>query len=119
MPMLEIKTSSIDAFVYKRERNELKMVKDENGLPVIKEKNAKKASWFTNDQITIPNEYCLQLGLYLYLRNTTHGIFGIAFLKPEDYANPEHFKASEREIQIVKCEMQRDQIEPYIKHATE
>jgi hypothetical protein len=44
MPMLEIKTSSIDAFVYKRERNELKMVKDENGLPAVKEKNAKKAS---------------------------------------------------------------------------
>jgi hypothetical protein len=42
LPMLEIKTSSIDSFVYKKERNELKMVKDHNGLPVIKERNAKK-----------------------------------------------------------------------------
>jgi hypothetical protein len=42
MPMLEIKTSSIDSFVYKRVNNQLKMTKDVNGLPVIKEKNAKK-----------------------------------------------------------------------------
>jgi hypothetical protein len=42
--MLEIKTSSIDSFVYKRERNELRMVKNQSGLPKIKEKNAKKNS---------------------------------------------------------------------------
>jgi hypothetical protein len=42
MPMLEIKTSSIDSLLYKRERNELKMVKSSDGTPVIKEKNAKK-----------------------------------------------------------------------------
>jgi hypothetical protein len=61
----------------------------------------------------------LQLGLYLYLRNTTKGIFGIAFLEREDYAYPENFQPNNRDIQIVKCEMQREQIEPYIQFATD
>jgi hypothetical protein len=43
-PMLEIKTSSIDSFVYKKEKNELKMQKDAGGLPLIKTKGTKKAS---------------------------------------------------------------------------
>jgi hypothetical protein len=119
MPMLEIKTSSIDSFVYKREKNELKMVKDDQGLPVIKEKNAKKATWFNNNEVIVPTEYCLQLGLYLYLRNTTHGVFGVAFLEPEDYLHPEDFQPNKRDIQIVKCEMKRELIQPYIDYATD
>jgi hypothetical protein len=59
----------------------------------------------------------MQLGLYLYLRNATYGIFGIAFLEPEDYVNPDHFQADKHDIQIVKCEMQRELIQPYIELA--
>jgi hypothetical protein len=40
-PMLEIKTTSIDSFIYKNINNELKMQKDVNGLPLIKEKQGK------------------------------------------------------------------------------
>jgi hypothetical protein len=44
-PMLEIKTSSIDSFVYKKDFNNcLKMQKDINGIPLVKEKNGKKDS---------------------------------------------------------------------------
>jgi hypothetical protein len=42
--MLEIKTSSIDTLFYKSEHNELKMVKNSDGLPVVKEKNGKRNS---------------------------------------------------------------------------
>jgi hypothetical protein len=115
--MLEIKTSSIDALLYKTEYNELKMVKDASGKPIIKEKNAKRNSWFKNGQITIPNEYCLQLGLYLYLRNTTKGVFAIGFLEAKDYVNPEEFDSRDHEIQIVYLEMNRTLMEQYIAYA--
>jgi hypothetical protein len=70
-------------------------------------------------KIKIPDEYCLQLGLYLYLRNTIHGVFGVAFLEPQDYADPESFQAKDHDIQIVKCEMKRELIQPYIDYATQ
>jgi hypothetical protein len=41
-PMLEIKTTSIDSFVYKTTNNELKMMKDSNGAPLVKEVNGKR-----------------------------------------------------------------------------
>jgi len=44
MPMLEIKTSSIDAFWYKKNGSELVMQKDENGYPIVKEPNKKRNS---------------------------------------------------------------------------
>ncbi|MCQ3915071.1 MAG: hypothetical protein MJ201_04985 [Mycoplasmoidaceae bacterium] len=43
-PMLEIKTSSIDAFVYKTEKGLLHMQKEPNGLPFVKEQGKKKLS---------------------------------------------------------------------------
>jgi hypothetical protein len=42
--MLEVKTSSIDSFVYKKTNNELKMQFDFNGYPQIKEPNGKRNS---------------------------------------------------------------------------
>jgi hypothetical protein len=42
--MLEIKTSSIDAFVYKNENGCLTMQKDQNNVPLIKTANAKRNS---------------------------------------------------------------------------
>ncbi|MDR0739575.1 MAG: YqaJ viral recombinase family protein [Mycoplasmataceae bacterium] len=118
LPMLEIKTSSIDTLFYKSEHNELKMVKNSDGLPVVKEKNGKRNSWFQNGQINISNEYCMQLGLYLYLRNTTKGVFAIGFLEPKDYANPESFDPYKHEIQIAYLEMNRNMMAQYIEYAT-
>ena len=43
-PMLEVKTSSCDSLVYKQtEENQLRMVKDENGFPIVKVPGGKKA----------------------------------------------------------------------------
>jgi hypothetical protein len=42
--MIEIKTTSIDSFVYKKENNELRLQRDKNGLPLIKEFGGKRAS---------------------------------------------------------------------------
>jgi hypothetical protein len=103
--MLEIKTTSIDSFVYKKENHELRLQKDANGLPLIKEAGGKRASWFNNQGINIPDDYKLQLGLYLYLRNANKGLFAIAFLKPEDYVHPESFKIIDHEIALVNMDI--------------
>lgn len=98
-PMLEIKTSSIDAFVYKTENGCLHMQKDENGLPLVKEPGKKKLSWFGADgKLKISEEYMHQLGLYLYLRKINKGMFAVCFLDKEDYAHPENFQIENHDI---------------------
>jgi hypothetical protein len=42
LPMLEIKTSSIDGFTYTTEKGIMRMKKDGNGFPIIKQLNKKK-----------------------------------------------------------------------------
>lgn len=84
-PMLEIKTTSIDSFVYQCENNVLTLVKTENGLPKVKKENGKLASWFGEETIEIPYDYQLQLGLYLFLRKQNFGLFAIAFLDKKYY----------------------------------
>jgi hypothetical protein len=116
--MLEIKTTSADSLLYRRENNALTMVKDEDGIPIIKEPGAKKSSWFDGDQIVVSDEYCLQLGLYLYLRNTTQGLFAVAFLEPMDYVVPDEFDAETHDIQLATCSIDRAKLEPYIQYAT-
>lgn len=117
-PMLEIKTTSIDSFVYKTIDGVLKMQKDDNNIPLVKLKNGKKASWFVNDKIVIPDEYKLQLSLYLYLRNINKGLFAIAFLEKEDYANPEKFDVNKRHIELVGIDLKRDQFSKIIDNAS-
>lgn len=101
-PMLEIKTTSIDAFEYKKINGTLRMQKDANDVPIIKEKNKKYNSWFdSNNQIIIPKDYSLQLGLYLYLRNIEKGIFAIGFLNVQDYVMPQKYDANDHIIKLV------------------
>lgn len=98
-PMLEIKTSSIDAFVYKTEKGLLRMQKDEQGYPLIKEAGKKKLSWFDESgKLKISDEYIHQLALYLYLRKASKGLFAVCFLTKEDYAHPENFKIEDHEV---------------------
>ncbi|XQP55985.1 MAG: MPN551 family DNA-binding protein [Mycoplasmoidaceae bacterium] len=100
-PMLEIKTSSIDAFVYKTEKGLLRMQKDEQGYPLIKEPGKKKLSWFGADgKLAISDEYKYQLGLYLYLRKVNTGMFAVCFLTKEDYLHPENFKIEDHEVYL-------------------
>ncbi|AAC71600.1 YqaJ viral recombinase family protein [Mycoplasmoides genitalium] len=102
LPMLEIKTTSCDSLIYKKINGNLKMILDENGMPIVKKKDGKKDSWFdSNGKIIISTLYYCQIGLYLYLRNVNKGLFAIAFLKPEDYVLPEQFNASNREIRLI------------------
>lgn len=106
-PMLEIKTASIDVFVNKKVKGVFELV-TENGFPIVKPNGAgqgrlKKLD--ANGNLLISAEYRYQLGLYLHLRNVTHGIFAFVFLKPEDYAHPELCDVSQREIKLAKIQI--------------
>ncbi|WP_027122032.1 MPN551 family DNA-binding protein [[Mycoplasma] imitans] len=118
-PMLEIKTTSIDKLSYKKVDGALRMMVDENGLPIVKNKREKYLEWYDeNKQIKVKKEYVLQLSLYLYLRNAKFGRFGIIFLRPEDYQKPEEIDLSKRLIEVVDMKVDKSSIEPYIEQAT-
>ncbi|MDC4183491.1 MPN551 family DNA-binding protein [Mycoplasma bradburyae] len=117
-PMLEIKTTSIDKLSYKKVDGTLRMMVDETGLPIVKEKRQKYFEWYDeNNNIKVKKEYILQLSLYLYLRNASFGRFAIIFLRPEDYKTPEAINIDKRLIEIVDMNVNRASIEPYIKQA--
>lgn len=119
LPMLEIKTTSIDSFVYKTIDGVLKMQKDENNIPLVKQKNGKKDSWYEKGNIVIPDEYKLQLSLYLYLRGITKGLFAIAFLEKEDYAFPNDFNPDNRTIELVELNINNTSFDQIVAKATE
>lgn len=115
--MLEIKTSSIDALVYKSESGCLKMQKDVNSIPLVKIANNKRDGWFNNGVVCVSDEYKLQLGLYLYLRNQTKGLFAICFLQTIDYAKPEQCDVNQREIKLVNVDYDLNKFKQYIDYA--
>lgn len=100
-PMLEIKTSSYDAFVFKNEKNVLKLMKDSNNIPLVKVKNKKYESWFNEDKINIPTEYAYQLGLYMFLRKINNGLFVVSFIEKQYYANPNAFIPNEKNTYLI------------------
>lgn len=100
-PMLEIKTSSYDAFVFKNEKNVLKLMKDSNNIPLVKVKNKKYESWFNEDKINIPTEYAYQLGLYMFLRKINNGLFAVSFIEKQYYANPNAFIPNEKNTYLI------------------
>lgn len=114
-PMLEIKTTSIDSFVYKTVDGVLKLQLDNKNVPLVKKVNGKKESWYENGVINIPIEYKLQLCLYLYLRNVTKGMFAIAFLEKEDYANPQEFNPENRHIELVEINLTLEKFDKVIE----
>ncbi|MGL4950636.1 MAG: MPN551 family DNA-binding protein [Mycoplasma sp.] len=117
-PMLEIKTTSIDAFVYKFNKNLCTLQKDVLGAPIVKAKGEKKAKWFNaNGDIVISNEYKYQLGLYCYLRNIELGLFAICFLETEDYTNPENCDVFKREIKLVDYKIDLKEFSTIIEYA--
>ena len=121
-PMLEVKTSSYDSLVYKQtEENQLRLVKDENGFPIVKVPGGKKAEWFDADnKFIIPLEYKYQLGLYLYLRKVKKGVFAVGFLQREDYKNMEDFDPNKREIHLVNFSIKDpSQLEKAIEYGRE
>ncbi|MGL4951442.1 MAG: MPN551 family DNA-binding protein [Mycoplasma sp.] len=117
-PMLEIKTTSIDSFVYKFNKNTLTMQKDVLGNPIVKSIGQKKAKWFDDDgEIIISNEYKYQLGLYCYLRNVKKGIFAVCFLETTDYVNPENCNVNERDVRLVNFELDTEEFNQAISYS--
>lgn len=97
-PMLEIKTTSIDKLKYKFDINGgMIMEKDNNNCPIAVEPNGKRNEWFDkNNNLIIPLNYQLQIGLYMHLCNVKNGLFAIGFLSPIDYANPQAFDCQKK-----------------------
>lgn len=107
--MLEIKTTSIDAFMFKTVNGQLILQKDENNHPIVKSKGTKKEKWFNNEnKIVIPDEYVFQLSLYCYLRNITKGIFAVSFLETKDYIDPDKFVVTNENTHLVEFDLIKD-----------
>ncbi|MGL5630366.1 MAG: MPN551 family DNA-binding protein [Mycoplasmoidaceae bacterium] len=117
-PMLEIKTTSIDSFCYENINGQFVLKKDENHFPILKEKKGNLKKWFHDKKIIMPIEYILQLSLYLYLRNVENGVFFVAFLKFDDYLNPDNFNPDNSWIQACRLKINRDRFSKYIDAAT-
>ncbi len=116
--MLEIKTTSIDSFLYKKIDNLLVLQKDENDHPIVKSKGTKKQKWFkNNNEVIVPVEYECQLSLYCYLRGINKGLFAICFLETEDYINPELCDVYKRDIQLVNLDIDMDKFKILIDKA--
>ncbi len=115
--MLEIKTTSIDSFLYKKIDNVLTMQRDQKNYPLVKEEKGGLKKWFKNNEIVVSEDYCLQLSLYLYLRNIEKGLFLIAFLEKEDYVNPSNYDPEKRMVKFVKLDLNRQEFEQKIIYA--
>ncbi len=119
-PILEIKTSSIDAFKFKKEHGLFVLVKDEHQQPVVKTAGEKRKKWFNSQQeIIIPTEYQYQLGLYCYLRNAPKGLFAVCFLETADYVHPELTNIDQREIYLVDFTVDLEEFKKVLAQAEE
>lgn len=117
-PILEIKTTSIDSFLYKKIDYVFKLQYDDNNKPIIKLKNGKYEKWFDESKkIIIPTEYLFQLGLYCYLRNTNKGLFVICFLEYDDYFDPCKCDVNKRKIEVVEYEVDLQAFSTWINKA--
>lgn len=117
-PMLEIKTTAIDSFMYKKEGTIFVLQKDENNAPIVKSEGTKREKWFDSDKnIVIPIEYKMQLGLYCYLRKITKGLFAICFLKKQDYLEPKKCDVNKREVKLINFNVNLELLKHYIDQA--
>lgn len=118
--IIEIKTTSIDSFEYKKINHVFILQKDVNNNPIVKSVGTKKQKWYDqNNKIQIPHEYLFQLGLYCYLRNKTQGLFAICFLETQDYVAPEQCNINERNIELVDFKIDLNKFQKYIEAAQE
>ena len=118
--MLEIKTTSLDSFLFKKIGNNFVLQKNPKGLPIVKTENGNLKKWFDDkDQIIIPRQYLMQLGLYCYLRNISKGVFAIAFLNVEDYLYPKKVDVTKRRVELVNFDLELEDFKnTYINNAT-
>ncbi|WP_391592205.1 YqaJ viral recombinase family protein [[Mycoplasma] cavipharyngis] len=116
LPMLEIKTTSLDEYFWTTVENELALVY-ENDLPKIKSVGTRFSKWVDDKHIKIPLNYLYQLGLYLYLRNQTKGLFCVAFLSTQDYLNPESFNLEKSLVLLEELEIDLKSFQKVIDYA--
>lgn len=119
-PMLEIKTTSIDAFQFKKINNLMVLQKDASQKPIVKQVDGNKNKWFDSDNnILIPINYQFQLGLYCYLRNVEKGLFAICFLQSSDYDKPSDFNVDERELHLIDYKINLSEFSKFINYGKE
>ena len=88
-PVCESRIVAMSFCVPRRWVPYLTLQEDYNNVPLVKEKNGGLKKWFNEyNEITISEDFCMQLSLYLYLRNVEMGLFVIALLGPKDNAQP-------------------------------
>lgn len=116
--MMEIKTSSIDSFVFKKENGIFVLQKDSDGVPLVKLPNGKYESWFSTSGISVPNNYLFQISLYMYLRNIELGVFIVGFVPTLDYVYPNNFDPKVNEVRIINYQLKTDKFKWFIDYAT-
>ena len=114
--MIEIKTASIDQFLFEK-KNGFYYMQKENGLPIIKNKDAKYNSWFVDNKIIIPNNYLFQLSLYMYLKKVDIGAFIVGFVPTINYKNPGSYNVNSNEVRIVNYKLDLKKFDWYIDYA--
>ena len=115
--MIEIKTASIDQFLFEK-KNGFYYMQKEDGLPIIKNKDVKYNSWFLNNKINIPNNYLFQLSLYMYLKKVDLGAFIIGFVPTINYKDPKDYDVKSNEVRIVNYTLNLKKFQWYIDYAT-
>lgn len=115
--MIEIKTASIDQFLFEK-KNGFCYMQKEDGLPIIKNKDVKYNSWFLNNKINIPNNYLFQLSLYMYLKKVDLGAFIIGFVPTINYKDPKDYDVKSNEVRIVNYTLNLKKFQWYIDYAT-
>ena len=115
--MIEIKTASIDQFLFEK-KNGFYYMQKEDGLPIIKNKDVKYNSWFLNNKISIPNNYLFQLSLYMYLKKVDLGAFIIGFVPTINYKDPKDYDVKSNEVRIVNYTLNLKKFQWYIDYAT-
>lgn len=115
--MIEIKTASIDQFLFEK-KNGFYYMQKEDGLPIIKNKDVKYNSWFLNNKISIPNNYLFQLSLYMYLKKVDLGTFIIGFVPTINYKDPKDYDVKSNEVRIVNYTLNLKKFQWYIDYAT-
>ena len=115
--MIEIKTASIDQFLFEK-KNGFYYMQKEDGLPIIKNKDVKYNSWFLNNKINIPNNYLFQLSLYMYLKKVDLGAFIIGFVPTTNYKDPKDYDVKSNEVRIVNYTLNLKKFQWYIDYAT-
>lgn len=119
--ILEIKTCSANKLQHVKDKTgAYRVVVNDSGVPLNKTKKlgTHKAEWIKNDcEWMVPMKYLWQVGLYCYLRKTTHALICVAFLDNKDYVHPENYDVETGDIHIIHYDINLLAFKEYIDQA--